>query len=137
MEEIAELKKELLELKTPARTLGDSATAYRIIEDLGDRPTSDNVLYLWDIYVEPLKNPDNAIFSAEPVGGYALDKYSHYPFTKPVFPIVDINDSWHFSLPIWYSNPDYFDIYGSNSISITSNVPFRIKSSSRRTIQIY
>ena len=139
MDEVAKLKQDMLKLKAVARTVGDSATAYQITAVLGERPPSDGIIYFWDIYVEPIKNFENALFTSEPVGGYMFQTMGgvRYPFINALYPIVDIKNSWHLSLPIWYYNPTYVEVHGDNAITITSNVPFFIKSATRRSIQMY
>ena len=139
MEEIAKLKQDMLKLKAIAKTVGDSATAYQITAVLGDRPSSDNIFYFWSVEVEPLKNFENAIFTAEPTGGYMFQTMggTRYPFINQLFPYVDINNPWKFYIAIYYYNPSYVEVHGDNTITITSNVPFMIKETNRRTIQLY
>ena len=139
MDELAQLKKDMLKLKTQAKTVADSATAYQITYDLGGLPTADNIMYVWDIYVEAVKNRENAIFTATPVANYmfSIAGGAKYPFIQRTWPILDVSDPTHFSIPLFYQNPSYMEIHGSNAITITSNVPIRIKSASRRQIQIY
>lgn len=139
MEDIAKLKQDLLKLKAVARTVGDSATAYQITAVFGSGPSADNIMYFWDVHVEALKNVENAIFLAEPVGGYMFQVAggTRYPFLDTIYPIVDARDPSHFMFTLFYYNPEYIESHGDNALTITSNVPFHIKSTNRRTIQLY
>ena len=139
MEEIAKLKQDILKLKSIANTVGDSATAYQITSVLGEPPTSDNYFYLWSVEVEPLKNRENSVFTAEPSGGYMFDTLggTKFPYVNYLFPFVDINNPWKFYTSIYYHNPSYVEVHGENTITIVANVPFRIKSVDRKSIQLY
>ena len=139
MEEVAKLKSDVLKLKAQAKTVADSATAYQITYNFGSGPTSDNILYVWDVYVEAMVNIENAIFSCVPSGGYMFSPGggNRYPFMNSLYPMVDANDPTHFFVPLFYYNPSYIEIHGDNAITITSNVPFRIRSAERRQITIY
>lgn len=139
MEEVAQMKQDILKLKAISNTVADSATAYQITAVLGASPTSDNTMYLWHIYVTPLKNDENAVFTAEPVGGYMFQKSGsiRYPFVNSIYPLVDINNTRHFMVPLFPYNPEYVEKYGDNAITITSTVPFQILSTNRESIQIY
>lgn len=139
MEEVAKLKSDMLKLKAQAKTVADSATAYQITYDFGSGPTDDNTVYVWDIYVEALVNPENVVFSCVPTGGYMFSTVggNRYPFMNSLYPMVDANDPTHFFVPLFYYNPSYMEIHGDNAITITSNVPFRVKSAARRELTVY
>lgn len=141
MEEVVRLKNDLIRLKANSCTVGDSATAYQVTINIGGNSTRENYVYRWDIYVEPLANVENAIFTCVPSGGYMLqmggDSSVWYPFLNTLYPMVDENDPYHFMVPVWYYNPTYIRIYGENQVHITSNVPFEVKSYSKTEIQIY
>lgn len=139
MEDVSQLKYDILKLKAKADTVADSAVVYQTTAVLGAAPTSDNIAYIWHIYVLPLQNVENAIFTAEPVGGYMFQRTAGYriPYLNPTFPIVDVNNTRHFMVPLFYLNPEYVEVYGDNAITITSTVPFRISSTERESIRLY
>lgn len=141
MEEVTKLKNDILKLKAVSKTVGDSATAYQLVVNLGDNPTADNIMYDWSVEVEALCNFDNAIFLTEAVGGYMFMTYgggtNKSPYVNRLFPYVDINNPALFHIQLYYYNPDYVEIHGKNRIAFTSNVPFQVKSTSRRSIQLY
>lgn len=136
MDELAKLKNEVLQLKAKTNTVGDSASAYQQTLDLGSVPTDYNITYRWDVYVQPLANADDAVFTCVASGGYMLQQSGSMwtPFIYPYYPMVDVMDPYHFMIPIFYYNPDYVRTYGDFGVQIVSNVPFIVTRKERTSI---
>lgn len=140
--EIEQIKKDLIALKAQNRTVGDSATAYQKTLALGSNPTdSSNNMYRWDIYLEPLANQENAIFSPNLETGYYVwhwgggysTVYVDNSFSQSM---IDVNDPNHIVVFLTYYNPSEITYYGTNILVITANVPFEIKSSTKTTVVV-
>lgn len=135
---VANLKKDLVELKAVAKTTGDSATAYQESYDLGTYPRdSYTTYYVWDFYFAPEANVDNFVLCpmVTECWGYYSDSYGTdiYPTFSRVDGGPDFDDPNHIIISISYLPSSGYTVYGSITLTVMANAPFSLISSSKVT----
>ena len=129
---IDNLEKQILELKTNTDTVGDSATAYRKTYDLGDYPRDNyNHYFVWDFYFEPIANVEN--FTIMPIVSECWGYFENEPTTSfyRCSGGPDINDPTHIMVMMEYLPSSGYTVKGSNTLTVTANVDFVLKSSNK------
>lgn len=133
---VAKIKKSMVELKALSNTTGDSATAYREVYDLGEYPR-DNYqhYYVWDFYFEPVANVENFTLmpSITECWGYYNDAYGSdfYASFNRVYGGQDISDPLHVMVVIHYLPSSGYTVNGNNTLVVTANSKFVLKSSTK------